>query len=50
MDNDDAGQKASQKIGTMLAEIPEISAVRFVKYPADTKEKDLDDLVKGGKI
>jgi hypothetical protein len=49
MDNDDAGQKANQKIGNMIAEIPGKSAVRYVQYPADTKEKDLDDLVKAGK-
>ena len=49
MDNDDAGRKANQKIGTMLAEIPGISAVRYANCPADTKEKDLDDLVKAGK-
>ena len=49
MDNDDAGQKANQKLGTMLAEIPGISAVRYANCPADTKEKDLDDLVRAGK-
>jgi 5S rRNA maturation endonuclease (ribonuclease M5) len=49
MDNDDAGRRAIQKIGNMIAEIPGISAVRYTKYPADTKEKDLDDLVKAGK-
>ncbi len=49
MDNDDAGRRASQKIGSMIAEIPGKSAVRLVKYPANTKEKDLDDLVKAGK-
>ena len=49
MDNDDAGQKANQKIGNMIAEITGKSAVRIVNYPTDTKEKDLDDLVKAGK-
>ena len=49
MDNDDAGQKANKKIGNMIAEITGKSAVRYANYPTDTKEKDLDDLVKAGR-
>ena len=49
MDNDEAGRKAAPKIRNMIAEITGNSAVREIVYPPDTKEKDLDDLVKAGK-
>lgn len=47
MDNDDAGRKATPKIGEMLEKIG--IAYRAVDW-TDQTEKDLDDMVKHGKV
>ena len=48
VDNDDAGTKGA-KIGTMLRKGTGNIRSTICQIPADTKEKDLDDLVKAGK-